>query len=88
MAAVIKAVAKSASANLTIPAPVGKKIYGITGVYGTSIRIQQGDTIVRMLDNSGNTRELWFPDPIEFAAATSFIFNGSVASTIGLIYEE
>lgn len=88
MAAIIKAVDKSASQNLTVPIPVGKKIYGIVGIYGTVIRLTQNGVTIRMLDNAGNTREFWFPEPIEFAAASSFTFTGTTATTIGIIYEE
>lgn len=88
MAAVVKAAKKAANQNLTVPLPVGKKIYGIVGVYATSINLVQNEITVRLLDNSGSTRELWFPAPIEFAPATSFVFMGTNATNIGIIYEE
>lgn len=88
MAAVVKAAQKAANQDLTVPVPVGKKIYGIVGVYATNIHLVQNGIRVRMLDNSGATREVWFPAPIEFAAATSFIFTGTSSATIGIIYEE
>lgn len=88
MAAVVKTAKKAANQGLTVPVPVGKKIYGIVGVYATSIDLIQNEVTVRMLDNSGSTREVWFPTPIEFAAATSFKFIGTSSATIGIIYEE
>lgn len=88
MAVVVKTAYHTANVDLTVPLPVGKKIYGITGVYGTSVRIIQNGVTARILDNSGSTREVWFPCPIEFAESSSFVFNGNVGATVAIFHEE
>lgn len=68
-------------------APVGKKIYGFTGVNALDIAAICDGVTATILSNAGQ-RELFLPCPIEFKASTVIRFTGSSIRTVGIIRDE
>lgn len=88
MVQTIVTVDKPANADAVIPLPVGKKLYGAVGLNSKNIDIEIDGKTFRILSNTGATREIWYPVPLEFEAAAKIIFNGSgIAGTCGIIID-
>lgn len=87
MAQIVEIVNKTAGVNAVYSVPVGKKIYGFTGVNAIDIDATIDGVTVKLLNNTG-VRQYMLPVPIEFKASSTVTFIGSGAATIGVIVDE
>lgn len=79
MPQIINTVNKYSAADAVIPLPVGKKMYAVLGAQSKNILVRMNGTETIILNNV-SSRELWFPVPLEFAAAAEIVFR-STSST-------
>ena len=88
MAQVIDKVEHVANIDLTYSVPVGKKIYGITGITAINVYVEINGIRSILLANNGSQRELYFPVPLDFAASSNLVFRGNATTTIAIIRDE
>ena len=79
MPQIINTVNKFSAADAVIPLPVGKRMYAVLGAQSKNVLVRMNGVETTILNNAG-ARELWFPVPLEFAAAAEIVFRSTTST--------